>query len=627
MTIAQIDAPDVARGPNEAPQPTGQMARVTERVLLALIDPNPWQPREEMDARALETLMRSIEEEGLVQTPLARRTEDGRYQLAFGHRRIEAIRLLRQEGKWPDSVDLDIADLSDRRMMSMALAENERRADLNQIELLRAYQKAMTDFGISVGEFAPTVQMSRPNLSNQLRVLKLPEYVLKHVRSGALGINVARDLLAFVNDDHIHEAELKRVIERIERNDGHPGMPDWSRNNVREKIYETVAFSANHPRQDGWSHWRPLAPRPRPELADKDGAQREPSFDVDEFHRQHKECSHSIPSPTKLPSPGSYRHGDSEYEISRRWTCATAEWTRAQTQATREANRAERERAQAAASGRSAPDLGGSAAPVRHHDPMDEMLADAMHKDPLWLQIVGTTEEGAPGQRFPGKQYLPAVHREALGTRADLVRRPGYADFWRAVKKYQPASRYELDRHGSGMPPWIADIEGCRKRCNAGAAYAYANGEVKLGCFNEACFDAKVERGAEKLRQEQGRQRASDEIEESGLIRELSIAAREMPEGARDMLAWLLMRFTRDLETVKPLGFRHSDFDYPTMGASLYLDLLQVQDMPHGPNYAPDRWYDEMSEEGRSMALAALAAHYLKVFDSVGKFAGTKGAE
>ena len=158
-----------------------------------------------MDPDALESLAENIHQLGLLQAPLLRRSSGGRFQAAFGHRRIAALKLLNRQGRgrivtskwtWPT------ADyLTDARMALMALSENEIRQDLTQIEVLRAHRKAIDETDLTVASLAEELGIARPTLANNLRVLDLPDFLLEHVESGDLKINVAKEFLVLRSSD------------------------------------------------------------------------------------------------------------------------------------------------------------------------------------------------------------------------------------------------------------------------------------------------------------------------------------------------------------------------------------------------------------------------------------------
>lgn len=132
-------------------------------IALDQIRPNPWQPRQVEDAEEVQKLAQSIAEIGLLQTPLARAAGDGAYELAFGHRRLAAYRLLRdQDGdggqkisnypsKW-GHMPLIIQALTDEEMFRMAISENLKRQDLNPLEEAKSMARYRDEFGKTSAE-------------------------------------------------------------------------------------------------------------------------------------------------------------------------------------------------------------------------------------------------------------------------------------------------------------------------------------------------------------------------------------------------------------------------------------------------------------------------------------------
>ena len=315
-----------------------------ESIDLDLLDDNPFQPRTEIDPRTLKLLADSIRGVGLLQAPVGRRMENGRVQIAYGHRRVAACRLLRDQGEWGPSIDMDVTDVgetSDAKMAVMALSENVARQRLTPIEVVRAHRRAIDETGLSIQGLADELGVSRSGLSNNLRVLELPDFVLEHVERGALHVSVAREFLVLQNADHCHEEDMREVIRRIV-NDAAYGnrVPNWQRRNVRKLISERVSFQENN-------GFRPIGPKTGHVVG---GGHREPTFDVDAFSSEYPDSLHTIPADDG--SMKNYR-AEERYDQSRVWTCEVREWSRRQSRATREANAAANEKA--ARSGKPAP--------------------------------------------------------------------------------------------------------------------------------------------------------------------------------------------------------------------------------------------------------------------------------
>jgi ParB family chromosome partitioning protein len=173
------------------PEPVSVMemggAAPTE-VLLDRIEPNPYQPRLEMDPEALEELSQSIRTHGLLEPLLVRRSPANsmRYQLIAGERRLRASHLAGL-----DRVPVIVHEASDEEMLEIALVENVQRENLNPIDEARGYRlllegAAAGGVGLTQQEVADRVGKNRASVANLLRLLDLPDYVQVSIQSGTL---------------------------------------------------------------------------------------------------------------------------------------------------------------------------------------------------------------------------------------------------------------------------------------------------------------------------------------------------------------------------------------------------------------------------------------------------------
>jgi ParB family chromosome partitioning protein len=160
-------------------------------VPLDRIEPNPWQPRRQVDEAALEELAASIREHGVVQPIVVSRAGEDRYRLVAGERRWRACRLLGWE-----AIPAIVRDLSERESMEMALVENLQREDLNPLEEAAAYRVLQDEFGLTQEEIARRVGKSRALVANTLRLLQLPQAVRDLLAAGQLSAGHGRALLA-----------------------------------------------------------------------------------------------------------------------------------------------------------------------------------------------------------------------------------------------------------------------------------------------------------------------------------------------------------------------------------------------------------------------------------------------
>ena len=178
-------------------------ARFAE-VPVSAIRPNPRQPRTVFDDDDLTELVGSIREVGVLQPVVVRPAGDG-YELVMGERRWRASQ---QAGL--ETIPAIVRETQDGDLLRDALLENLHRAQLNPLEEAAAYQQLLDDFGCTQEELATRIQRSRPQISNTLRLLRLPGPVQKRVAAGVLSAGHARALLAV--DD---EAEIERLAQRI----------------------------------------------------------------------------------------------------------------------------------------------------------------------------------------------------------------------------------------------------------------------------------------------------------------------------------------------------------------------------------------------------------------------------
>lgn len=170
------------------------------------IRPNARQPRQVFDEEAMAELVHSIKEIGLLQPIVVRRLNADSYELVMGERRWRAS----QEAGL-DKIPAIVRDTGDDAMLRDALLENLHRAQLNPLEEAAAYEQLLDDFGCTHDDLAQRIGRSRPQISNTLRLLKLPPTVQRRVAAGVLTAGHARALLA-VDDEETQDRLAHRVI-------------------------------------------------------------------------------------------------------------------------------------------------------------------------------------------------------------------------------------------------------------------------------------------------------------------------------------------------------------------------------------------------------------------------------
>jgi ParB family chromosome partitioning protein len=169
------------------------------------ITPNPQQPRTVFEAEAFAELVHSIREFGVLQ-PIVVRPLGAGYELIMGERRLRASK---EAGLV--SIPAVVRETADENMLRDALLENIHRANLNPLEEASAYKQMLEDFGTTQDQLADKLGRSRPQITNTLRLLKLPMDVQDKLAAGVLSAGHARALLS-TNDETTMRALASRVI-------------------------------------------------------------------------------------------------------------------------------------------------------------------------------------------------------------------------------------------------------------------------------------------------------------------------------------------------------------------------------------------------------------------------------
>lgn len=175
-----------------------------QRLPIAQIRPNPYQPRKEFRPDELADLEASLRESGLLQ-PITVRTADGGWELIAGERRLRAASRL----GWPD-IPAVVKDVDDRTLLVLALVENLQRANLNPLEEAEGYQRLLDEFSLTQQQVADVVGKDRTTVANTLRILQLPASVRRMLADGQLSAGHARALLALGNEREI--TDLAREV-------------------------------------------------------------------------------------------------------------------------------------------------------------------------------------------------------------------------------------------------------------------------------------------------------------------------------------------------------------------------------------------------------------------------------
>lgn len=221
-------------------------AQGLEAVAVALIDPNPFQPRRAFPEAGLQELAESIRASGLVQPVLLRRA-DQRFQLVAGERRWRAARLAGLE-----TIPAVVRDLSDREALELALTENLLREDLNPMEVAHGLDALQSKHALTHEEIAARLGVNRSTVTNTLRLLRLPEEVQQMVSEGKISAGHARALLRLESaaaqiklarkivekDYSVREAEILVTWPATPAGDQEPPAEEPLDPNVRAAVLE-----------------------------------------------------------------------------------------------------------------------------------------------------------------------------------------------------------------------------------------------------------------------------------------------------------------------------------------------------------------------------------------------------
>jgi ParB family transcriptional regulator, chromosome partitioning protein len=178
-------------------KPAGQSAPEAGIKYLAIdsLLPNPNQPRRSFPEESLADLSHSIKEMGVIQPLIVRSTTEGKYEIVAGERRWRAAK---RAGFF--TVPVIVRSISDAESLEIALIENLQRENLNPLDTAEAYNTLIKKFSYTHEILAQRIGKDRTNITNHLRLLKLPDPIKDHLREDRLSMGHARTLLAV---DHL----------------------------------------------------------------------------------------------------------------------------------------------------------------------------------------------------------------------------------------------------------------------------------------------------------------------------------------------------------------------------------------------------------------------------------------
>lgn len=205
--------------------------------------PNPYQPRKTFDETSLQELANSIQQSGVFQPIIIRKSTVKGYEIIAGERRFRASKLAGKE-----TIPAIVREFDEEAMMQIAVLENLQREDLNPLEEAEAYDMLMKNLKLTQVEVAERLGKSRPYIANYLRLLTLPTPVKELVQSEILSMGQARTLLGLkdkdsiltvakrVVDENLTVRQLEQIVIDLNENKGKQ-IQKKNRNLVKEKPY------------------------------------------------------------------------------------------------------------------------------------------------------------------------------------------------------------------------------------------------------------------------------------------------------------------------------------------------------------------------------------------------------
>ncbi|MCK8454863.1 ParB/RepB/Spo0J family partition protein [Bacillus safensis] len=195
-----------------------------EEIKLKDLRPNPYQPRKTFDDDALSDLKESIQQHGVLQPIIVRKSIKG-YDIVAGERRFRAAQ---QAGL--TTIPAIVREFSETLMREIALLENLQREDLSPLEEAEAYASLLDHLSVTQEELAKRLGKSRPHIANHLRLLTLPDDIQKLIANGMLSMGHGRTLLSLKNkkklaplvkkivDEGLNVRQVEKLVQQLNEN-------------------------------------------------------------------------------------------------------------------------------------------------------------------------------------------------------------------------------------------------------------------------------------------------------------------------------------------------------------------------------------------------------------------------
>lgn len=206
------------------------------------LQPNPFQPRTDVEKSDIESLAKSIQQSGLLQ-PISVREKQGKFEIIAGERRWQAVKSISM-----NNISVVIHKATDEQMLELALIENIQREDLNAIDRALAYRAFSDRFNLKPEEIGRRLGEDRTTVVNYLRLLELPQSIQDFVSQGRLSMGHARCLLGVTDDNHkqrlaesaiqneLSVRALEQIVQREKSPRAHPQHPHTPQQPLRSPV-------------------------------------------------------------------------------------------------------------------------------------------------------------------------------------------------------------------------------------------------------------------------------------------------------------------------------------------------------------------------------------------------------
>lgn len=191
------------------PEEVNEQEEKIDEMNVSELRPNPYQPRKNFSEEAISELKESIKNHGIIQPLVVRKSIKG-YEIVVGERRYRAAV---EAGL--TAVPVIVKELTEDKMMELALIENLQREDLNPIEEAMAYEKLMSHLEVTQEQLASRLGKSRPHIANHIRLLHLPKVVQQFISDGKLSMGHGRALLGLKNKEKLSPLLEKVLQEKL----------------------------------------------------------------------------------------------------------------------------------------------------------------------------------------------------------------------------------------------------------------------------------------------------------------------------------------------------------------------------------------------------------------------------